>query len=172
MICKNCRKEFLNNHGNRKYCFDCPVSKRKYVKEYYKFWRRKNRKKCVEYSLKWRDRNKEKYRKYRKRYFSTTKGKKLHLEQNKKWRKKYPEKRRHQSSLEYAREKNAKGSHVLEEWQILKGLYQYKCAICGKKKKLSKDHIVPLSKDGTNYISNIQPACNPCNSRKNNKIYV
>lgn len=77
-----------------------------------------------------------------------------------------PERISHLKARRYAREKNAKGSHTLEEWQGLKGTYDNKCVHCGEKKKLTKDHIIPLSKGGTDYITNIQPLCRNCNSKK------
>lgn len=83
---------------------------------------------------------------------------------------KHPEIISHLKANRYAREKGAVGNHTLQEWEELKNKYNYKCAICGKKTILTKDHIIPLSKGGSNYILNIQPLCRNCNSKKNNKI--
>jgi 5-methylcytosine-specific restriction endonuclease McrA len=61
------------------------------------------------------------------------------------------------------------GNHTSQEWLDLCKLYGYKCLACGQVGKLTKDHIKPLSKGGTNDISNIQPLCKSCNSRKHAK---
>ena len=53
----------------------------------------------------------------------------------------------------------------------MKRKYNNRCAYCREEKKLTKDHIIPLSKGGTDYIGNIQPLCRNCNSKKWNFIY-
>ena len=58
----------------------------------------------------------------------------------------------------------------MKEWSDLKEKFNNKCAICKKETKLTKDHIVPLSKGGNDFIENIQPLCKSCNSKKHNKI--
>lgn len=65
--------------------------------------------------------------------------------------------------------KNIIGSHKLIEWTELKEKYSNKCAICTQDGKLTRDHIIPISKGGTDFIWNIQPLCQSCNSRKHNK---
>jgi len=82
-----------------------------------------------------------------------------------------PENIAHLKARRYARGSNAEGNHTLKEWQTLKRIYKNKCAICGEEKKLTKDHIIPLSEGGTDYISNIQPLCRNCNSKKWKHIY-
>jgi 5-methylcytosine-specific restriction endonuclease McrA len=64
------------------------------------------------------------------------------------------------------------GSHTELEWQALIKEYEYKCLGCGKPEgevKLTKDHIVPVSRGGTDNIDNIQPLCISCNCRKHTK---
>lgn len=77
----------------------------------------------------------------------------------------------HLKARRYAKEKNAEGSHTLTEWTDLKDSYGNVCAFCGSNEKLTKDHIIPLSKGGSDYIENIQPLCKSCNSKKHNHIY-
>lgn len=84
--------------------------------------------------------------------------------------KKYPEKIAYLKAKRYAMKKNAEGSHTFEEWENIKGKFNYKCAFCKRKTKLTKDHIIPISEGGTDYINNIQPLCRNCNSKKWKKL--
>jgi len=70
----------------------------------------------------------------------------------------------------YHRRKKAKGTYSFQEWNELLKKHNYSCVYCGSTNNISVDHIIPLSKGGTNYIDNIQPLCLPCNLKKGNKI--
>jgi len=71
-----------------------------------------------------------------------------------------------------ALKRGASGNHSFGEWELLKKQYDYTCPSCHKKEpeiKLTQDHIIPLSKGGSENIENIQPLCKSCNSRKKDK---
>ena len=56
------------------------------------------------------------------------------------------------------------------DYQPRVAAYQGLCAYCRKGAYHSLEHVVPLSRGGTNYPNNIVPACKPCNSSKGSKI--
>lgn len=58
------------------------------------------------------------------------------------------------------------GSHTIGEWENLRAQYNWKCACCREEKTLTRDHIIPISKGGSDNIENIQPLCKNCNSKK------
>jgi len=56
-----------------------------------------------------------------------------------------------------------------EEWNAILEQYHHRCAYCGDDdtSKLTQDHYLPLKLGGQHVASNIVPACQVCNSKKN-----
>uniref|UniRef100_A0A6M3JLV8 Putative homing endonuclease n=1 Tax=viral metagenome TaxID=1070528 RepID=A0A6M3JLV8_9ZZZZ len=70
------------------------------------------------------------------------------------------------------RERNAEGDFTLEEWNTKLEEYNYRCAYCGcelTSDTITIDHQIPLIRGGTNYIDNLVPSCQSCNSKKGTK---
>jgi 5-methylcytosine-specific restriction endonuclease McrA len=101
-----------------------------------------------------RQKNRDKYLEYRQRWISN------------------PDNRRKYNVWQAnrrARERSAPGSFSLEDWLVICAAAAWKCLRCGEERPLSIDHVVPLSMGGSNYPSNLQPLCQPCNAAKGNR---
>lgn len=70
------------------------------------------------------------------------------------------------NSRRRARKLSNGGEYTKEEWLALCDKYGNQCLVCGKKEHLTPDHVVPLSRGGSNDIENIQPLCLRCNLSK------
>ena len=102
---------------------------------------------------KWRDEHREEYREYLRN-----------------WKRKNKDRVRASNLNSLLKRKGVIGSFSNFEWWCLMAGYDFKCAFCGDtEKELTRDHIVPISKGGTNYIDNIQPLCGSCNYTKQDR---
>jgi 5-methylcytosine-specific restriction endonuclease McrA len=89
---------------------------------------------------------------------------------NNAWKKAHPEKTRAQNHKRRARLLGAEGHHTVDDIAKILKMQKGKCALCrvSIKKEYQIDHIVALTKGGSNWPRNLQLLCKPCNSKKNN----
>lgn len=162
MKCKHCKINDVDISRSKYWCGQCLDKNKEYCHEYYvqhkeKFLE-KNRKRrrekaseMKEYARSWTRKNREKCNKYRQKRRTACKR----VEENHKNR---------------ARKFGIlNSSFSKEEWKFLLNFYGNRCLSCGTDKKLEPDHVIPLSKGGLNIMSNIQPLCRSCNSKKGAK---
>lgn len=186
--CKNCGKRFRMRQWNQFYCgsktkktgcsYRMQVQRvmdynrlhnKEYLKNYVREWVKVQRKNNTAYAIR--------QRKFKREYAQKLEKKEI----AKKWRHKNIKKVLQWNRLRIMKKKGIIGFHTDVEWQELKEYNHLRCLKCGKTeadlkkqwkgtqfKQLTRDHIVPISRGGTDYIWNIQPLCVSCNSRKHN----
>ena len=129
-----------------------------------KAWREANREKIRESRRAYRDTNREKIRASKKRYRDANKEK--ILEKSRAYYAANPHKFLIHGQRRRARERNADGSATAKDIQSRLDAHGHKCIFCGSTEDLHLDHVKPLSKGGSNWPSNLAPACGPCNLSK------
>lgn len=103
-------------------------------------WNRRNPDKVSEGWRKWIERNPER-------------AKELHVRSSQCYR---------------ARKRGAPGNGAtLSELVLIHGPL---CHLCKEATADTVDHVIPLSRGGSNYLENLKPACKSCNSRKGNRM--
>lgn len=125
------------------------------------------RKEQLAYQVQYRKENREKVNAYQRRYRKEV-LRDWYNEHRRKWTK--TEKGRaavkRKAYVRRARLGKSLATHTETEWRALVEKHGGRCAICKKRRPLTRDHIRPLSKGGDNGIENIQPLCRPCNAKK------
>ncbi len=70
-----------------------------------------------------------------------------------------------------ARQRNLPAFKVSErEWRRLCQRYDNRCAYCGERNPLQREHVIPISRGGQHSIGNLLPACKLCNLAKGTKL--
>lgn len=138
-----------------------------------KLWRERHKAEIRSYTTKWRAAHRDRVLIWHRCFHE------LHPEAQqryaKKWRAKHHETIR-EAWRRYQTRKRAAGAlaghHTRSEWLILLLWHGGCCVHCGSSDRLTRDHIVPLSRGGTDHILNIQPLCRPCNAKKGARVDV
>ncbi len=68
------------------------------------------------------------------------------------------------------RRKRKQIAHYSQIYKRLLFKYKFKCVLCGLNEDLTIDHIIPVSRGGSDDESNLQIMCKSCNSRKGDRI--
>lgn len=92
-----------------------------------------------------------------------------HLE----WRRANPDRHNANNQRRRAAKKGNGGSYTAEEWNDLKAMFGNRCLRCGESEsrvQITVDHVIPVTKGGSNAIENLQPLCYSCNASKQDRI--
>jgi 5-methylcytosine-specific restriction endonuclease McrA len=152
-----------------------------------KKWQENNREKSLAYTKKWRSANIEQARENSRRHSQENRA--TYSERHKAWRLENPERHRelftqwvaanperYKAALKArgqryrARKLAAAGEFTSQQIKDLHALQRGKCPVCkGDLGKFHIDHVIALSRGGSNDIGNIQLLCKPCNLKKHAK---
>lgn len=135
-------------------------------------WRARNPEKAKAYRKAWNVKYPEKVKAIQRRKYVANPPDKLKARARvRAWAEANPEKvranRRLSQQRRRARKRQLSSTLTAGQWAAIKAIYGNKCAYCGlKTRKLTQDHVIPVSRGGAYTAANIVPACGKCNSAK------
>lgn len=140
-ICKECKKAYDRAHYAQTIDRQTDRNRRAYSA---------NRQQRIEYQREWHKHNRD---------------------VSKKWKQENPHKNREYCSARKSRKLTAGGRYTQRDIERILKMQRHRCACCKKSLRIGfeVDHIVPLSKGGTNFPKNIQLMTPSCNSSKYNR---
>lgn len=153
-----------------------PKQRYEQQRDYASKYRESNREKMREYQREHYLRNREKKAEYSRQYY--IENRESCLEQARNWAARNPEKirtraRRHSATRRALKLATAVVPFTAEQVAQRMAYYGNRCyirmdGVCTGAFD-DVDHVKPLSKGGAHMLSNLRPACEPCNSRKHNR---
>ncbi len=180
-ICKDCGIEYPatpefftrtpdNSSGLNPRCKTCRKAKRKIEYANNPEQQQKAQQRVKDHRMK----DPEKTRENRK--LEAEKASKKTVQRVKEWRKKNPEKYKEswkrKDSNRRARHLKAEGKHTKQDIKIQFDKQGGLCYWCSQdtSTRYHVDHVIPLSRGGSNYPENLVIACKTCNQKKTNKM--
>ncbi len=116
-----------------------------------------------------RERYNREAREYRAAHPLTSEGRNRAAASSRKWHISNPLNARIRKSRRRARELGNGGSHTVAQWRMLCEAWEWSCSYCGvpvTERGVERDHKIPLSRGGSDDISNIAVSCRRCNRSK------
>ena len=170
--CKKCNNAWYaaNKEKRQDYNRAYRESNRAKATERMRMWRSKNRERELAREKKRREQKPELFAEKARRYNLA------HKEENAERRRRYVamnrEMVRARNQRRRTRKMSAEGTHTGTDIQAQYERQRGKCYYCGKKvgKNYHVDHVVPLSRGGTNDPDNLVIACPSCNTSKCDKL--
>lgn len=187
-MCSECSKKYQDNRKKfREKKYNEKESAKEKAHDRQARYREANKDKVATANMEWKRRNKGKISERNKKVYlanremyitKTTRYYNANKEARNAYRRDYVRRlgynkalARYHVNLRRARIAQAEGSYTLNELYSLVGDHTH-CTYCSAviTTTYQLDHIVPLSKGGSNYICNIQPLCKACNLSKAAKL--
>lgn len=141
--------------------------------EYRKAWTERNRERVAAKNAEWYLRLKSDPKRYAEHLakirVATKKRPDLRRERDRRWRESHRQAQRTKTKRRKALRKGAQGNYTFAQWQARFSYYGGMCAYCGTKLTIENahvDHVIALKVGGTNWPSNLVPACCSCNCSK------